>query len=184
MYMIPGTCVQYATAVKKLLLSPGVGFISPPILAWMLESSFLLCQLYMVRARSVYVPVVMHSWRRCTWYLVHTFIHPPASFACWAGSPVSSHDSKRCWVLTAYTSTTVFTCNPTPLGGCSMVDISTVGVVPVPDKSAPEKSRGELSERHRRVVRYWHPFGRRAIELRNRPREVWHLSSSRVEIEE
>ena len=55
-----------------------------------------------------------------------------------------------------------------PWADFSMVDISTVGTVPVPKTSALETSRRELSE-DVSIVRYGHPLGCRAIELGKLP---------------
>ena len=59
--------------------------------------------------------------------------------------------------------TTVCITFHTPLGRFSMLDISTVGIVSVPKKVGV----GNVSPRafRRRIVRYWHTLGCRAIEL-------------------
>ena len=61
-----------------------------------------------------------------------------------------------------------------PLGRFSMVDISTVGIVSVPKRSALKSSRRELSEYvsfgiGSVLVRYWHPLGCRAVEFGKPP---------------
>ena len=69
-----------------------------------------------------------------------------------------------------------------PLGRFSTVDISTVGIVSVPKNVG----FGSISPKafRRRMVRYWHPLGCRAIELEKPPkggviyavRRIWQLT--------
>ena len=65
----------------------------------------------------------------------------------------------------------------TPLGRFSMLDISTaVGIVSVPK----EIGVGNISPRafRRRIVRYWHPLGCRAIELGKPPQGVCDVTAA------
>ena len=62
--------------------------------------------------------------------------------------------------------TTVYVTLMTPLRRFSMLDISTVGIVDAKQVGVAT-SRRELFRRRTTIVRYWHPLGRRAIELGN-----------------